>query len=109
MTSCSAWRSPPAADAEHEPALGGHERHLLGHVAPDHVLPHLEPGRDVGREHQDGVGAEKRLGQREPAVGAVVERALEPLARGGVGAVGLERDHEPREPAIRSARIGFRL
>ena len=41
--------------------------------------------------------AEEGLGQREPAVGAVVEGALEPLARRGVGAVGLERDDEPRE------------
>ena len=99
ITSCSACRSPPGRDAEHEPALGGHERHLLVDVAPDHVLPHLEPGRDVGGEHQDRVGGEERLGKREPAVGAVVERALQPLGGGGVGAVGLERDDEPRERA----------
>ena len=43
--------------------------------------------------------AEERLGQREPAVGAVVEGALQPLRRRGLGAVGLERDDEPREPA----------
>ena len=42
--------------------------------------------------------AEERLGQREPAVGAVVEGALEPLARGGVRAVGLQRDDEPGQP-----------
>ena len=55
------------------------------------------PGGDVGREHQDGVGAEEGLGQCEAAVGAVVERALEPLAGGGMGAVGLQRDDEPRD------------
>jgi len=79
--------------AEHEPALAGHERHLLRDVPADDVLPHLEPGRDVGGEHQDRVGAEKRLGQGEPPVGAVVEGALEPLRGRRVGAVGLERDH----------------
>ena len=88
----------PAGDAEHEPALGGHEGHLIGHVPPDDVLSHLEPGGDVGGEDQDGVGGEEGLGKREPAIGAVVQRPLQPLRGGGMGAVGLQRDHEPRQP-----------
>ena len=83
--------------AKHEPALGGHEGHLLRDVAADHVLPHLEAGGDVRGEDEDGIRSEERLGEREPAIGAVVQRTLEPLVGRGVGAVGLERDHEPGE------------
>ena len=98
-------RLPVAArrHAEHEPALGRHERHLRRHVAADDVLAHLESRRDVGGEDQDGVRGQERLGEGQPAVGAVVQGALEPLVGCGVRSVGLQRDHEAGERR-RSAR-----
>jgi hypothetical protein len=84
---------------EHQPALGGHERHLPVHVPPHHRIAHLESRRHVGGEDQDGVHREERLGQREPAVGAVVERALQPLRGGRVRRARLQRDDEPRQAA----------
>ena len=66
-------------------------------MAADDRLAHLEPGGHVGREHQDPVGGEKRFGNGEAAVGAVIERALEPLRGGRVPGVAFELDDEPGE------------
>ena len=58
---------------------------------------HLEAGGDVLHEDQHGVRGEERLGDREAAVRAVVERALEELHAVRLVRVRLERQHEPRE------------
>ena len=63
-----------------------------------HAFPHLEPASDVLRQDQDRVDRQECLGQDQPPVGAVVQGAFEPLARGGLGAVLLQRDDEPRQP-----------
>ena len=61
-------------------------------------FPHLEAPRDVLRQDQDRVDCEERLGEDQAPVGAVIEGALEPLARGGLGPVLLQRDDESRQP-----------
>src|SRR2546425_360521 len=85
---------PPALPPPQDPRPGGGEGHPPPSPPGDHGLPHFEPRRDVGREHEDPVRREKGLGEDDAPVGAVVERAFEPLTGGGVPGVALELDHE---------------
>ena len=65
---------------------------------------------DVAVEDQHGVDRQERLRQRQPAVGAVVERAFHPLRGGGVLGVGGQADRKPRQARTSARdRIGFRL
>ena len=43
---------------------------------------------------ENRVGREKRLGKHQPAIGAVVEGPLQPLGRGGMRGVPLQRNQE---------------
>jgi hypothetical protein len=82
----------------------------LGHqVLADHRLVHDEAARDVVHEVERAVEREERLGEREAAVGGVVERALEPLRGGGVVGVADEVHDEAREAADALAAHGVAL
>src|SRR5439155_16209845 len=88
---------PAGLYSAHQQALGGEKRHRAGDVLRDRLLTHFETGGDVGGEHENRVGPEERLRNHQPAMGAVIERALEPLRRRGVPGVALELDHEARK------------
>lgn len=56
------------------------EGQLLLHVVLNHLRPHDQTARHVQRHRQNDVGRQERLGQHDAANGAIVQRALEPLA-----------------------------
>ena len=70
-------------DGGHQDVLGGHERQLFGQMLGDHLRIDDQPDGDVLIQQQDRVDGQERLRQHQPAVGAVVERALQPLRGGG--------------------------
>ncbi|OPZ68321.1 MAG: hypothetical protein BWY81_00891 [Firmicutes bacterium ADurb.Bin467] len=92
---------PVAAEpnALHQYLLGRHERQVLAHALPDHRRVDDHAGGDVRVQFEHGVGRQERLGQRKAAVRAVVERALEPLRRGGHLRVLQKRHYVPGERA----------
>ena len=97
-------------DGRHQDVLGRHEGQLLGQVPGDHLRIDDQPGGDVLVQDQDRVDRQKRLRQRQPAVGAVVERPLQPLRGRASARRSIRRLITNRaSPQIRSARIGFRL
>ena len=53
----------------------------------DDLGPHLKPRGDVDEDRQHHVGGEEGFGEREPAVGGVVEGPFEPLGGFGHGGV----------------------
>ena len=53
----------------------------------DDLGPYLKSGGDVDEDRQHHVGGEERFGEREPAVGGIVERPFEPLGGFGHGGV----------------------
>jgi len=83
----------------HHDVLAGHEGQL-GHQAAAHDLrvDHDAVG-DVEHDVQDGVGGEEALSHGNALVGAVVQRALEPLRAGGEAGV----EHIHHQVAAQSA------
>ena len=96
-------------DHGHDNVLGGHEGELLRDAAgndlgvDDHTLA------DILEGGEEDVGGEERLGEGDAAVGRVVERALEPLDRGGHEGVLLESKEVARERAetLRTHRVAL--
>ena len=88
-------RLPVAAQAHalHEDGLRGHEGQVFHHALADHRRIDDHAAGDVGVEFQHRVRGQKGFRQREAAVGAVVQRALEPLGGGGHLRVLRQRHH----------------
>ena len=95
--------------AAHEQSLGGEIRHRHSNVLSDGLFADLEPGSHVGGKHENRISREERLGNHETAIGAVIQRALQPLRGGGMPRVALELDHEPRKTrhALGPHRVAF--
>ena len=83
MTSCNSCRSPPRGHGRHQQVLRRHVRQRFGRLrgAMTSRLT-TKPVAMFSASLRHAVGGEERLRQVEPAVGAVVEGALEPLRRG---------------------------
>ena len=77
-------RLPVAAalDGLHQQVLRGDKGQILPHGARDDLLVDAQPVRDVLGQTQNRVGAEKPLRHGDTAVGAVVQRPLQPLHAG---------------------------
>ena len=67
----------------HHDVLGSHEGQLVHHVRLDDLGVNDKAGNDVDHDAEDSVDREERFGNRDALVRGVVERALEPLGRGG--------------------------
>ena len=74
----------------HDDVFRRDERDFLLDLGPDHGGEDDEAVGDVVEEDEEGVGQEEHLRDVDPSDGAVVEGALEPLARKGVGEIGRE-------------------
>ncbi len=96
-------------DRFHEDFLGGHEGEFGGKVFGDDFGVDDKSRRHVVAEFQNRVGGEKRLRQRQPAVGGIVKGALKPL--GGMGQVAVLRqaDKETRQRAYAFRSHGIAL
>ena len=81
--------SAPLDGLHHEVFRGQEGQGIPVRRAAHDLLVDMEPGGDVLAQAQDGVGAQKALRHGDAAVGGVVQRALQPLNRGGHG--GIER------------------
>ena len=89
--------------------FGRHEWQLVAQTTTNARRMHLEPARDVLHEHENRVRREKALRNHQPAVRAVVQRALEELHAVRQIRVRLELITKRAREAIRSLRIGLRL
>ena len=63
----------------HQNVFGGHEGQLLPQMLFDHPGIDGQPARHIAVQCQQAIGAQKALGHGDPAVGAVIQRALQPL------------------------------
>ena len=86
-----------ALDGVHHNILGRHKGQLVAQVLLDDLRIDDEAVDDVDVERQDSVGREERLGHADALVRGVVERALEPLGRGGYRGVGRVTDDVARK------------
>ena len=71
----------------HHQIFGGDEGEILVDRALNDLFVDADALRHVLHQAQDGVGAEEALGQRNAAVGGIVQRPLHPLDGGGHGSV----------------------
>ena len=83
----------------HQNPLAGEERQVGVEVALDAARQHHQPARDVGVDHELGIGGEERLWQHEPARRRIVERALHPLHGRRLAGGGREAHHEATQAA----------
>ena len=86
-------------DERHDDVLRRHERQLLRDPARDDLGVHHEALAHVLERREHDVRGEERLGERDPADRAVVERALEPLHARGAHRALVQRAEVPRERA----------
>lgn len=93
-------------DAGHENGFGGHEGEFFAQIlgdgggVDDHSLD------NILEEDKAGIDAEEGLRKDKTSVGAIVERAFEPLDRGGHHGAGLEAHHKPADAADAFAAHG---
>ncbi len=80
-------------DDGHDDVLGGHEGQLLGDAPRDDLRVDDQALGDVLQRREHDVRGQEGFRERDAAVRAVVERALEPLHAGRVQGVLLE-DHQ---------------
>ena len=93
----------------HENIFRGHERQFAGHVLLDDLRMNHEPIGDVGHQPQHAVGSQESLGQRQPAIDAIVQRSFQPLSGGGLGGIGGQGHHKARQPAHALGAHGIAL
>ena len=74
-------------DGLHHQVLGGDEGQVLIYRAGDDLFIDADAVGDVLHQPQDGVAAQKALGQGDAAVGGIIQSALHPLDGGGHGGV----------------------
>ena len=81
----------------------------LGDMPRDHRRMDDQPGHDVEIQVQDRVDGQECLGQRQPSDGAVIQGALQPLGRRGLGGGRRQRHHEPgqRADALGAHRVAL--
>lgn len=90
---------PAALHDGHDDVLRGHEGQLLRNAAGDDLRVHDQALRHILQRREHDVRGEERLGKRDAPVGAVVERALEPLHARSAERVLLDRHEVPRKTA----------
>ena len=93
----------------HDDILGRHERQLASDATLDDLGINHQAFGDVLENTQHDVGREEGFGQRDAAVGRVIQGALHPLHRGGLLGIGNQAIRWRASEQQRSERIGLRL
>lgn len=83
----------------HDQVLRRHKRQLLPDPPLNHLLVHHQSLAHVLQCAQHNIGREERFGERDAAVGGVIEGTLEPLDRGGHECVLMEGEEVTGEGA----------